>query len=259
MKKLLYLIVSVFMLSCPAWGAPPTTACYKYEGNGLFYVYFDNDSFNFPTVDSKDCEIEIKAKLTEILKNLDTRGSAITLTGRASQSGNEKYNKELSEKRLNTVKGLLVDSLNIEGSSIKEKYVSGEGNASSVEKAEDRHVLITFAGITTLVDGGGNGDGNGDGGAVADNKNITNVYNQLMALGIFGEKRDVWTDKEGTFNEARLLSDSLAGVALGTAGGLISSHVIKKSQVKKGFEDIQCVIADKPVANWGDTFGVGIQ
>jgi hypothetical protein len=51
----------------------------------------------------------------------------------------------------------------------------------------------------------------------------------------------------------------LAGVALGTAGGLISSHVIKKSQVKKGFEDIQCVIADKPVANWGDTFGVGIQ
>ena len=259
MKKLLYLIVSVFMLSCPAWGALQTTACYKYEGNGLFYVYFDNNSFNFPTVDSKDCEIEIKAKLTEILKNLDTNGNAITLTGRASQSGSRGYNEGLSEKRLNTVKGLLVNGLNVEESYIKEKYVSGEGNASSVEKAEDRHVLITFAGITTLVDGGGNGGGNGDGGAVADNENITNVYNQLVALGIFSEKRDVWTDKEGTFNEARLLSDSLAGVALGTAGGLISSHVIKKSQVKKGFEDIQCVIADKPVANWGDTFGVGIQ
>ena len=69
----------------------------------------------------------------------------------------------------------------------------------------------------------------------------------------------VWKDQEGDFNTARLASDSIAGVVLGTAGGLISSHVIKKSQIKKGFEDIQCVIAGQPVAGWGDLFQVGIQ
>ena len=69
----------------------------------------------------------------------------------------------------------------------------------------------------------------------------------------------VWKDQEGNFNTARLASDSIAGVVLGTAGGLISSHVIKKSQIKKGFEDIQCVIAGQPVAGWGDLFQVGIQ
>ena len=256
MKKLLYLIVSVFMLSCPAWAEPPKTeACYKYEDNGFFYVYFDNNEHGFPVVDGKNCETEVKNKLQEILKDVDMKGRAVLLTGGASSSGGSGGNSTLSLKRVATVKPVLVAL----GVNIAKEQVAGEANASSTDKWEDRNVLITFVGITTLVDGGGNGGGNGDGGAVADNEKITNVYNQLMALGIFSEKRDVWTDKEGTFNEARLLSDSLAGVALGTAGGLISSHVIKKSQVKKGFEDIQCVIADKPVANWGDTFGVGIQ
>jgi len=69
----------------------------------------------------------------------------------------------------------------------------------------------------------------------------------------------VWKDKEGNFNKARLASDSIAGVVLGTAGGLITSHVVKKNQVKSGFEDLQCTVGGQKVADWGDEFTVGIK
>ena len=68
-----------------------------------------------------------------------------------------------------------------------------------------------------------------------------------------------WRNSEGKFNTARLASDSIAGVVLGTAGGLITSHLVKKNQVKKGFEDIQCTIGGQKVAEWGDEFTVGIR
>ena len=68
-----------------------------------------------------------------------------------------------------------------------------------------------------------------------------------------------WKDEEGKFNTARLASDSIAGVVLGTAGGLITSSVVKKSQVEDGFEDMSCVIGGQTVANWGDEFTVGVQ
>ena len=61
------------------------------------------------------------------------------------------------------------------------------------------------------------------------------------------------------FNTARLASDSIAAVVLGTAGGLITSSVMKKNQVEDGFEDLKCVIGGQPVAGWGDEFRVGIQ
>lgn len=72
-------------------------------------------------------------------------------------------------------------------------------------------------------------------------------------------ERSKWRDAEGKFNTARLASDSIAGVVLGTAGGLISSKVIKKKQVENGFEDIKCTIGSQEVADWGDEFQVGIQ
>ena len=74
-----------------------------------------------------------------------------------------------------------------------------------------------------------------------------------------GLKLTVWKDEEGNFNTSRLLSDSIAGVVLGTAGGLITSNVVKKNQVENGFEDIQCSIGGQVVAGWGDEFRVGIQ
>lgn len=69
----------------------------------------------------------------------------------------------------------------------------------------------------------------------------------------------VWKNREGKFNTSRLASDSIAGVVLGTAGGLITSHVIKKNQIKGGFEDINCTIGGQVVAGYGDEFNVGIQ
>ena len=66
-----------------------------------------------------------------------------------------------------------------------------------------------------------------------------------------------WKDAEGNFNTARLASDSIAGVVLGTVGGVVTARLVKKSQIKKGFEDIQCHIGGQPVADYGDEFTVG--
>lgn len=72
-------------------------------------------------------------------------------------------------------------------------------------------------------------------------------------------KVSVWKNAEGKFNTARLASDATAGVVLGTAGGLISNHLIKKNQIKKGMEDIQCTVGGQVVAGYGDEFMVGMQ
>lgn len=72
-------------------------------------------------------------------------------------------------------------------------------------------------------------------------------------------KKNVWRDVDGNFNSARLASDTVAGVVLGTAGALITSHVIEKSQVKNGLEDIQCTIGGQVVGSFGDSFRVGMR
>ncbi len=64
----------------------------------------------------------------------------------------------------------------------------------------------------------------------------------------------VWKNADGEFNTARLASDSIAGVVLGTVGGIVTNKVIKKNQVEQGFEDIQCTIGGQVVADWGDEF-----
>ncbi|MDE6250370.1 MAG: hypothetical protein K2M34_01915 [Alphaproteobacteria bacterium] len=66
--------------------------------------------------------------------------------------------------------------------------------------------------------------------------------------------RSHWKTASGNFNGARLASDSIAGVVLGTAGGLITSNIIKKNQIRSGFEDLQCVIAGQVVADYNDEF-----
>ena len=72
-------------------------------------------------------------------------------------------------------------------------------------------------------------------------------------------KLSVWKNEEGKFNTARLASDSVAAVVLGTSGGLITSLVMRKKQVENGFEDIKCVIGGQNVANWDEEFNVNIQ
>ena len=85
---------------------------------------------------------------------------------------------------------------------------------------------------------------------------IGNINGKLTG---WKDSLNVWKNKEGKFNTARLASDSIAGVVLGTAGGLITSSVVKKAQVKQGFEDISCTIGGQKVADWHDEFKVGIQ
>lgn len=91
--------------------------------------------------------------------------------------------------------------------------------------------------------------------AVAEIEKLGKELNDISATF----DRSKWRDADGKFNTARLASDSVAAVVLGTAGGLISSKVIKKKQVENGFEDIKCTIGSQEVANWGDEFQVGIQ
>ena len=89
---------------------------------------------------------------------------------------------------------------------------------------------------------------------------VNSVYSQLTSIhNKFRDDVSVWKNEEGKFNTARLASDSIAGVVLGTAGGLITSSVVKKNQVEDGFEDIKCTIGGQNVAEWGDQFRVGIQ
>lgn len=88
--------------------------------------------------------------------------------------------------------------------------------------------------------------------------NITSIVGKINNLKS-GLSTSVWKNKDGNFNTSRLVSDSVAGVVLGTAGGLITSNVIKKNQIKGGFEDISCTVRGQVVAGYGDEFQVGIQ
>ena len=85
---------------------------------------------------------------------------------------------------------------------------------------------------------------------------ITETYNNLTAL-VSGFGVSKWRDAEGNFNTARLASDGIAGIVLGTVGGVVTAHLVKKAQIKQGFEDLQCQIGGQSVAGYGDTFTVG--
>lgn len=84
---------------------------------------------------------------------------------------------------------------------------------------------------------------------------VDTAYNNLSALlaGL-----SVWKNADGGFNTSRLLSDSIAAVVLGTTSGVITSKLVKKSQIKKGFESLQCTIGGQHIADWGDSFMVGM-
>ena len=87
------------------------------------------------------------------------------------------------------------------------------------------------------------------------------VISAMSVLNSFAAGADVsvWKTADGKFNAVRLASDATAGVVLGTAGGLISNSIIKKNQIKKGFESIVCTVGGQTVADYGDEFTVGIQ
>ena len=87
---------------------------------------------------------------------------------------------------------------------------------------------------------------------------IDKIYARLLKLR---ESLDVsvWRNAEGKFNTARLASDSIAGVVLGTVGGIVTSKLVKKNQLKKGFEDLSCHVGGQRVADYGDSFRMGLE
>ena len=69
----------------------------------------------------------------------------------------------------------------------------------------------------------------------------------------------VWRNEQGKFNTLRLVSDSVAGVVLGTVGGVVTSTVMKKNQLKRGFEFLRCNTGGQDLAGYGDEFVVSFQ
>ncbi len=90
--------------------------------------------------------------------------------------------------------------------------------------------------------------------------NNNSIFTKLdKSLSEHFSKSYEWKDENGEFNTARLASDSIAGVVLGTVGGVVTSNIIKKNQIENGFEDLKCTIAGQDVANYGDTFNVSLK
>jgi outer membrane protein OmpA-like peptidoglycan-associated protein len=94
---------------------------------------------------------------------------------------------------------------------------------------------------------------------LSDEEKVLLLTNILISVSNeFLNNRSVWKTAEGSFNGARLASDSIAGVVLGTAGGLITSSIVKKNQLSSGFDSVMCTIGGQTVASYGDEFRVGI-
>ena len=101
------------------------------------------------------------------------------------------------------------------------------------------------------------GGGNGGGSANVSLENAKTTVSKFFADA--KGNLSVWKTAEGKFNTARLASDLTAGVVLGTVGGVVSGVVIKKKQVEKGFDALHCAVGGQTIADWGDTFTVGLR
>ena len=246
MKK--FLILCVFVVSSAinfaAWAADNLNAekCHSgWKDGWLLEVYFDNEKHIFPTIGSERCEDKVKEALEERMGN-EAKGKYILIAS-TSKSGTNAYNQGLAERRKKTVAKLITDSFIKFENSSDEDWVVGLTNAVTNKHSKnewtDRMVMILVS-------------PEGEGSSV-DFETLARAY---MKLHKFSDSLEVnvWRDEQGKFNTARLWSDSIAGVVLGTAGGLITSSVVKKNQIQEGFEDIQCVVGGQTVANWGDEF-----
>ena len=114
------------------------------------------------------------------------------------------------------------------------------------------YVEIGHSSYTYTVEGTSGNSGN----HVAIN-NAKSVLSSFFARA--ESDASVWKNAEGKFNAARLASDLTSAVVLGTVGGVVSAVVIKKNQVKKGFESLECYIHGYKVADWGDVFEASLR
>ena len=93
-----------------------------------------------------------------------------------------------------------------------------------------------------------------------DDSKLKAAVSSMEAFFVTAEARpNVWKNAEGKFNTARLASDATAGVVLGTVGGIVSAKIIKKKQLEKGYDALNCTVGGQKVADYGDEFSVGMR
>ena len=127
---------------------------------------------------------------------------------------------------------------------------------SDEANAENSLFKASMLGLTFAVPGSNTG-------IISDEKIPGNSVGVGTAISKLNEwiktmdtSRSKWKDASGNFNGARLASDLTAGVVLGTVGGVVSGVVIKKKQVEKGFDALNCYVGGQKMANWGDEFRI---
>ena len=242
------------------------------EGKADYTIYFDTNESDLTGV----CNNVIKTEFNDIQL---TGCKHIVLIGSADSRSSNEYNAKLSQSRAEHIKSLFNQSYQskviVRSAGESEAYLSNANNQDlrtvSVYVDNSCSVNISISQKACLAAGGTwlNNTCNCPDSKLWDTdtktcmtsdemnyklsiNKIKQAYNNIMAFDA-----SVWKDSEGTFNKSRLLSDSLAGVVLGTAGGLITGKVIKKNQIENGFDDINCTVSGQAVAGWGDQFTVG--
>lgn len=136
---------------------------------------------------------------------------------------------------------------------VSEKVLNGK-SCSEFNKMYENDLSIVLAYFDELCDGASLAPlGPSNSEVSAATEKLTTFFKSAEA------NRSGLKTADGKFNTVRLASDLTAGVVLGTVGGVVSGVVIKKKQVEKGFDALHCTVGGQTIADWGDTFEVGLQ
>jgi len=217
--------------------------------NGKFYVAGDEDAKTYsPTIDNvvfRSVNVYVIWRLaecpSEFVSNLGMYEQELS-----SALGDTRYakDKDKLQKALDGVRkarGICKKGKTLVASEVEQLLDVYGLLIIAGDIVPEVHVTNTSVGISTLQV----------------ESSIDSYYSNLLRL-----RDDLglseWRDENGNFNTARLVSDSVAGVVLGTVGGIITSKLVKKNQLKKGFEDLSCAVGGQTVAGYGDDFTVGL-
>jgi hypothetical protein len=85
---------------------------------------------------------------------------------------------------------------------------------------------------------------------------INAIKSKMARIGEIEKNFDLngWTGKDGGFNWLRLGLDAAGGAIVGTGAGILTNVLIKNSQLKSGYESVQCMSATGTTAEYGETF-----
>lgn len=237
--------------------------CNKDNATVCFSTIWDDLKTDLEANSNGQCGQSLYRALQAISLSDDTR---ILLIATADKTGRDAYNRDLAERRLWTIKQLFTPAqqakiMVINGGESNDNFTDTTGR--NVAERTVRIIVAGQAQVQAIIDSYAKVETHirvdvvrAD--AAAATQRINNIVTRLKGQTA-NLDTSVWKDKNGNFNTSRLVSDSVAGVVLGTAGGLITSNVIKKNQLKGGFEDIKCTVGGQVVAEYNDDFMVGIR